>query len=65
VASVKFSEWTPEGMLRFPIFVGLHPEVDPRACIRQVLLPPRPRGRRPKLTIDLPQLPFAPDQETP
>jgi DNA ligase D-like protein (predicted ligase) len=61
VISVKFSEWTPEGMLRFPIFVGLHPEVDPRACIRQTLLPPRPGGRRRKLTIDLPQLPFAAD----
>ena len=61
VASVKFSEWTAEGMLRFPIFVGLHPEVDPRACIRQVLLPPRPRGRRRKISIDLPQLPFTAD----
>jgi DNA ligase D-like protein (predicted ligase) len=59
VISVRFSEWTPEGMLRFPIFVGLHPEVDPRACIRQHLLPPRPRGRRRKITLDLPQLPFA------
>ena len=65
VASVKFSEWTPEGMLRFPIFVGLHPEVEPRACIRQVLLPPRPRGRRRKVTIELPQLPFAVDQDLP
>jgi len=64
VASVKFSEWTPDGMLRFPIFVGLHPEVDPRACIRQVLLPPRPRGRRRRLTIDLPQLPFAVERGT-
>ncbi|HEV1997736.1 MAG TPA: hypothetical protein VGR61_06360 [Candidatus Dormibacteraeota bacterium] len=65
VASVKFSEWTSEGMLRFPIFVGLHPEVDPRACIRQVLLPPRPRGRRRKLTIDLPQLPFSSEPSLP
>ncbi|MFN2465322.1 MAG: hypothetical protein ABR598_03550 [Candidatus Dormibacteria bacterium] len=61
VISVKFSEWTPEGILRFPIFVGLHPEVDPHACIRQALFPPRPRSRRRKLTIDLPQLPFAAD----
>ncbi|HEX4621474.1 MAG TPA: hypothetical protein VH208_07900 [Myxococcaceae bacterium] len=59
VASVKFSEWTPEGLLRFPIFVGMHPEVDPRACVRHPLLPPRasvPRRRR--LKIELPQLPF-------
>ncbi|MGI8607922.1 MAG: hypothetical protein ACR2MY_01650 [Candidatus Dormibacteria bacterium] len=64
VASVKFSEWTPEGMLRFPIFVGLHPEVSPQACVRQVLLPPRPAGRRRRrLQIDLPQLPFSTDQD--
>jgi bifunctional non-homologous end joining protein LigD len=61
VVSVKFSEWTAEGILRFPIFVGLHPEVDPRACIRQHLVPPRPRGRRRRLVLDLPQLPFAAD----
>ena len=61
VISVKFSEWAAEGTLRFPIFVGLHPEVDPRACIRQALLPPRPRGRRRKINLDLPQLPFAAD----
>ena len=60
VASVKFSEWTPEGTLRFPIFVGMHPEVDARACVRQPLLPPRAAIARPrKLKIELPQLPFA------
>lgn len=60
VASVKFSEWTPEGTLRFPIFVGMHPEVDARACVRQPLLPPRAAVARPrKLKIELPQLPFA------
>jgi bifunctional non-homologous end joining protein LigD len=59
VVSVKFSEWTPEGTLRFPIFVGLHPEVDPRGCIRQALVRARPRGRRRKIHLELPQLPFA------
>jgi bifunctional non-homologous end joining protein LigD len=60
VASVKFSEWTSEGTLRFPIFVGMHPEVDARACVRHPLLPPRASVARPrKLKIDLPQLPFA------
>src|SRR5438309_4171144 len=42
VVSVKFSEWTADGMLRFPIFVGMHPEVDPRDCTRQPQVPPRP-----------------------
>jgi bifunctional non-homologous end joining protein LigD len=60
VASVKFSEWTPEGTLRFPIFVGMHPEVDARACVRQPHMPPRAAvTRRPKVKIELPQLPFA------
>jgi bifunctional non-homologous end joining protein LigD len=60
VASVKFSEWTPEGTLRFPIFVGMHPEVDARSCTRQPIVPPRPAmARRRKLKIELPQLPFA------
>ncbi|MHB8507536.1 MAG: ATP-dependent DNA ligase [Candidatus Dormibacteria bacterium] len=62
VVSVKFSEWTGEGMLRFPIFVGMHPEVTPRECVRHTMLPPRPairsvRGRR--ISVELPQLPFA------
>jgi ATP-dependent DNA ligase len=62
VVSVKFSEWTNEGMLRFPIFVGMHPEVAPRDCVRQQLMPPR-RGRPRRaggVALDLPQLPFAP-----
>lgn len=62
VMAVKFSEWTAEGVLRFPIFVGMHPEVDPRHCTRQALVPPRTAPaalRRRKLTIELPLLPFA------
>ncbi len=61
VASVKFSQWTDDGTLRFPIFVGMHPEVDPRACVRQTLLPPRtaPEGlHRRRVKIELPQLPL-------
>jgi DNA ligase D-like protein (predicted ligase) len=61
VASVKYSQWTEDGTLRFPIFVGMHPEVDPRACVRQALLPPRtaPAGlHRRRVKIELPQLPL-------
>ena len=58
VASVKFSQWTPEGTLRFPIFVGMHPEVEPQDCIRQPLLPPRPAARRTAIKLELPQLPL-------
>lgn len=35
VASIRYSEWTPEGTLRFPIFNGLRPEVHPTECVRQ------------------------------
>jgi len=63
VVSVKFSEWTADGTLRFPIFIGLHPEVDPRECVRKPLLPPRSIDRRKKLKIELPQLPFAADAD--
>lgn len=31
-ASVRFSEWTAEGTLRFPVFEGLRPDVPPRGC---------------------------------
>jgi len=62
VVTVKFSQWSPEGTLRFPIFVGLHPEVEPHDCVRHPLLPPRDgTRRRPRIKLDLPQLPFAGD----
>jgi ATP-dependent DNA ligase len=35
VISVRYSDWTPEGTLRFPIFNGPRPEVHPTECVRQ------------------------------
>lgn len=34
VISVRYSEWAPDGTLRFPIFNGLRPEVHPAECLR-------------------------------
>jgi DNA ligase D-like protein (predicted ligase) len=34
VISVRYSEWSPDGTLRFPIFNGLRPEVHPAECVR-------------------------------
>jgi DNA ligase D-like protein (predicted ligase) len=34
VVSVRYSEWAPEGTLRFPIFNGPRPEVHPTECVR-------------------------------
>jgi DNA ligase D-like protein (predicted ligase) len=46
VVAVRYSEWSPDGTLRFPIFDALRPEVHPAECTRQ-----RPRvvlaGRTP------------------
>jgi bifunctional non-homologous end joining protein LigD len=59
VVSVRYSEWSPDGTLRFPIFNGLRPEVHPSEAIRH-----RPRvvisGRvKPgTLAYDLTRFPF-------
>lgn len=34
VVSVRYSEWSPDGTLRFPIFNGLRPEIHPAECVR-------------------------------
>src|SRR5205085_113750 len=33
--SVRYSEWSADGTLRFPIFNGLRPDVHPTECSRQ------------------------------
>ena len=59
VVSVRYSEWSPDGTLRFPIFNGLRPEVHPTEAVRH-----RPRvvisGRvKPgTLAYDLTRFPF-------
>lgn len=35
VISIRYSEWAPDGTLRFPIFNGLRPEVHPAECVRR------------------------------
>ena len=34
VVSIRYSEWSPDGTLRFPIFNGLRPEVHPSETVR-------------------------------
>jgi bifunctional non-homologous end joining protein LigD len=59
VVSVRYSEWSPDGTLRFPIFNGLRPEVDPAEAIRH-----RPRVvisghvKPGSLAYDLTRFPF-------
>lgn len=35
VATVRFLEWTEDGRLRAPVFVGLRPDIDPSECVRE------------------------------
>ncbi|MEO8216409.1 MAG: DNA ligase D [Acidobacteriota bacterium] len=36
VAQVRFTEWTSEGKLRHPSFLGLRPDKSPEECIREM-----------------------------
>lgn len=36
VAQVRFSEWTDDGRMRHPAFLGLRPDKNPRECVREV-----------------------------
>jgi bifunctional non-homologous end joining protein LigD len=59
VVSVRYSEWSPDGTLRFPIFNDLRPDIHPAECVRR-----RPRvvleGRTPpgSPAYDLTVFPF-------
>jgi DNA ligase D-like protein (predicted ligase) len=47
VISIRYSEWSPDGTLRFPIFNGVRPEVHPAECVRhrpRVVLAGRAKG---------------------
>src|SRR5580658_2120719 len=37
VVEVKFANWTGEGRLRAPVYLGLRPDVNPRDCIRETV----------------------------
>jgi len=37
VAEVKFANWTGEGRLRAPVYLGLRPDVNPRDCVRETV----------------------------
>jgi bifunctional non-homologous end joining protein LigD len=39
VAEVKFANWTGEGRLRAPVYLGLRPDVNPGDCVREVGAP--------------------------
>ena len=50
VARVKFSQWTADGRLRAPVFMGLRSDVDPREVTREIqeaTISPKEAGTRP------------------
>jgi bifunctional non-homologous end joining protein LigD len=49
VCEVKFSNWTDDGRLRAPVFLGLRPDIDPRECVRE---PEEPAKRTELLSKD-------------
>ncbi|HWP60450.1 MAG TPA: DNA ligase D [Candidatus Acidoferrales bacterium] len=63
VCEVRFSEWTRDGGLRQPVFVGLRADKDPRDCKREVSVsPPRALAPAPEVTITNPAKIFWPDE---
>ena len=40
VCRARFSEWTREGKLRFPLFVAVRPDVPPQECLFEPSAPP-------------------------
>ncbi len=62
VVSVRYSEWSADGTLRFPIFNGLRPEVHPAECVRhrpRVVLENRIPPENPAYWLT--RFPFDPD----
>ena len=62
VCEVRFSNWTAEGRLRAPVWIGLRPDIDPQECTRDqpedrnmLLDPTKPEET---LTIDRHRLKF-------
>src|SRR6202171_1029731 len=60
VAEVKFAEWTRDGVMRQPVFLGLRDDVDPREVRREIPAATRPRAsasttarRKPPPTVAL------------
>ena len=51
VCNVKFQEWTGEGILRQPIFLGLRDDKDPKSVRRERALPSRPTADDAETTV--------------
>ncbi len=68
VCEVKFSNWTDDGRLRAPVFLGLRPDIDPEECQRESssdpgpdAAPDPPESRKALLGADLAEAMFTID----
>ncbi|HEY8678913.1 MAG TPA: DNA ligase D [Candidatus Dormibacteraeota bacterium] len=57
VAEVKFAEWTRDGLMRQPVFLGMRDDVEPRAVRRERTGTARPR--RTKTDVKVPDAPLS------
>ncbi len=65
VCEVRFTEWTRDGGIRNPAFLGLRDDNRPEECRREKppeVKPPASSGERPKLTISNPKKIFWPKE---
>jgi ATP-dependent DNA ligase len=44
VAQIGFQEWTPDGLLRHPRYLGLRDDKDPASVVRETPVPAGPGG---------------------
>ncbi len=65
VCEVRFAEWTKDGLMRQPVFVGLRDDKDPREVIREKPVAQSPAGisvRRKVFQVSNPEKVFWPDE---
>jgi bifunctional non-homologous end joining protein LigD len=55
VAEIKFLEFTPDGLLRAPVFIALRPDKDPKDCVRE--LPEKEETAAPASEVPAPDVP--------
>ncbi len=53
ICQVRFLEWTQEGVLRAPVFVGLREDKDPEEVVQEQPAAPEPPGKKDSETLDL------------
>lgn len=58
VVSVKFSEWTSAGQLRFPIFAGIRLDVSPSECFKMSVIEAPASPAPAPSTLQPPRLPL-------